>query len=113
MVEIMIVVAIIGILVGIAVPGFIRARAKAQANACQEAQSKMDGAVDNWAIDNGKTNADTPVSGDIIGATLYLKAAPKCPVSATGSTGTLIVIPQVGTVSVCPNATANPLHVRS
>ena len=105
LVEIMIVVAIIGILVTIAVPGFIKAREKAQANACQEAQLKMDGAVDNYAIDNGKKTGDTaPTASLIIGYNLYLKTAPTCPVGASGPTH--IVIPVVGSSSVCPNTVA-------
>jgi len=44
LVEIMIVVAIIGILVGIAVPGFIRARTQSQGKACCENLQKIDGA---------------------------------------------------------------------
>ena len=112
LVEIMIVVAIIGILVGIAVPGFIKAREKAQTNACQEGQLKMDGAVDNWAIDTGKATGDTaPAASAIIGYNLYLKTAPKCPVGATG--GTIIDPPTVGSSSVCPNVATVPLHKRS
>ena len=44
LVEIMIVVAIIGILVSIATPGFINARKQSRAKACQESQEKLDGA---------------------------------------------------------------------
>jgi prepilin-type N-terminal cleavage/methylation domain-containing protein len=99
LVEIMIVVAIIGILVGIAVPGFIKAREKAQANACMEGQTKMEGAVDNYAIDNGlKTGDATITSALIVGPTLYLKTAPTCPVGPV-----LIAIPPVGNVAICPN----------
>lgn len=109
LVEIMIVVAIIGILVGIAVPGFIKAREKAQANACQEAQSKLDGAVDNYAIDNGKaTGAAAPADSAIIGYNLYLKTIPKCPIGPTR-----LVTPLVGSSSVCPNVGTAPTHKRS
>jgi prepilin-type N-terminal cleavage/methylation domain-containing protein len=46
LVEIMIVVAIIGILVAIAVPGFMRARLTAQRNACIENLTKINGATE-------------------------------------------------------------------
>lgn len=105
LVEIMIVVAIIGILVGIAVPGFIKAREKAQANACIEAQSKMDGAVDNFAIDNGKaTGADVTASTDLVGSTSYLKTAPACPVGPKIIDNAQVV----GTPSICPNTITSP-----
>ena len=45
LVEIMIVVAIIGILIAIAVPGFIRAREVSRRNSCQENLTKIDGAT--------------------------------------------------------------------
>lgn len=115
LVEIMIVVAIIGILVGIAVPGFIKAREKAQANACQESQAKMDGAVDNLAIDTGLKSGDpAPAESAIVGYNQYLKTAPVCPVSQGGSGGpTKIVIPAVGSSSVCPITPTIDTHVRS
>ncbi len=112
LVEIMIVVAIIGILVAIAVPGFLKAREKAQQNACLEAQEKMEGAVDNWALDEGKTTGDQANASDIIGYSLYLKEQPTCPLdqnNVTYSNGEVdegpdpIVIPEVGQPAACPN----------
>lgn len=113
--EIMIVVAIIGILVSIAVPGFVKAREKAQANACLEAQSKMDGAVDTYAIDTGKNTGDpAPASSALIGNTLYVKTWPRCPLDVSG-TGkpTNIAIPKIGSSSVCPQAVVPPDHKRA
>ncbi len=51
LVEIMIVVAIIGILIAIAVPGFLRAREISRRNACQENQSKIDGAIQQYILE--------------------------------------------------------------
>ena len=45
LVEIMIVVAIIGLLAAIAIPNFVRARATSQANACINNLRQIDGAV--------------------------------------------------------------------
>jgi len=81
LVEIMIVVAIIGILIAIAVPGFIQARERSRANACSENLTKIDGAKEQWALETkagaGDPSPDLPVfvSGG------YLKRLPQCPAS--------------------------------
>ncbi|MFP4380837.1 MAG: competence type IV pilus major pilin ComGC [Candidatus Sumerlaeia bacterium] len=87
LVEIMIVVAIIGILVGIAVPGFIKARKQAQGKACSENLAKIDGAKEQWALENNKTSADTPGDTDLYGPELYVKKAPVCPGGGTYTIG--------------------------
>src|SRR5438477_10207980 len=52
LVEIMIVVAIIGLLAAIAIPNFVRARTTSQANACINNLRQMDGAVQQYALEN-------------------------------------------------------------
>lgn len=95
-------VPLLGMMVGIAVPGFIKAREKAQANACTEAQYMMDAAVDNWSIDRGKKVGDQPAEADLIGPNMYLRTWPFCPIGPNGPTP--IAIPAVGDDAVCPNA---------
>src|SRR6185295_1218887 len=58
LVEIMIVVAIIGLLAAIAIPNFIRARATSQTNACINNLRQIDGAVQQWALENNKASTD-------------------------------------------------------
>jgi prepilin-type N-terminal cleavage/methylation domain-containing protein len=58
LVEIMIVVAIIGLLAAIAIPNFVSARARSQANACINNLSKIDGAAAQFAIEQGKSTGD-------------------------------------------------------
>jgi prepilin-type N-terminal cleavage/methylation domain-containing protein len=60
LVEIMIVVAIIGLLASIAVPNFVRARSRAQTDACLNTLRQIDAAKQQWALENGKTPVDTP-----------------------------------------------------
>ena len=79
LVEIMIVVAIIGILIAIAVPGFIKARTNSQMRACQENLQKIDGAKENWALDNKQGVAATPGWTDLCGVTSYIRKSPACP----------------------------------
>lgn len=52
LIEIMIVVAIIGLLATIAIPNFVRARTKSQQNACIHNLRQIDGAVQQWALEN-------------------------------------------------------------
>jgi general secretion pathway protein G len=65
LVEIMIVVAIIGLLAAIAIPNFVRARATSQANACINNLRQVDGAKQQWALEQNKVGTDTPVVSDI------------------------------------------------
>jgi prepilin-type N-terminal cleavage/methylation domain-containing protein len=52
LVEIMIVVAIIGLLAAIAIPNFVKARTTSQQNACINNLRQMDGAVQQYALEN-------------------------------------------------------------
>ena len=53
LVEIMIVVAIIGLLAAIAIPNFVKARTTSQQNACINNLRQIDGAKQQWALENG------------------------------------------------------------
>ena len=98
LVEIMIVVAIIGILIAIAMPSWMKARENSQAASCIEAQEKMEGAVGTWALDTGAPSDTTPGTDVLIGKTLYLKRKPICPVGKTDIPPTSLS----GTIT-CPN----------
>lgn len=98
LVEIMIVVAIIGILIAIAVPGFLRAREVSRRNSCQENQTKIDAALQQYVLENnladlasyvndGTEQADagdttwTDPDGQLVGEGSYIRFAPDCPSS--------------------------------
>ena len=85
LVEIMIVVAIIGLLAAIAIPNFVKARVLSQKNACIANLKQMDGAKATWAMELKKNNSDTPGDTDLFGATLYIKDKPSCPGGGTYS----------------------------
>ena len=59
LVEIMIVVAIIGLLASIAIPNLVRARTTSQQNACMNNLRQIDGAAQTWALENQKTSSDS------------------------------------------------------
>jgi prepilin-type N-terminal cleavage/methylation domain-containing protein len=65
LVEIMIVVAIIGLLAAIAIPNFVRARSSAQTNACINNLRQIDGAKQQWALETKQNGAATPAATDI------------------------------------------------
>jgi prepilin-type N-terminal cleavage/methylation domain-containing protein len=65
LVEIMIVVAIIGLLAAIAIPNFIRARTTSQTNACINNLRQIDGAKQQWALETGATAAATVTAANI------------------------------------------------
>lgn len=102
LVEIMIVVAIIGLLAAIAIPNFIRARTTAQKNACIANLKQLQGAIQVWAIDTGAASDATFGTGDICGN--YLKAWPK---EGTVSYPTPA---NVNATPACPNAATNTDH---
>src|ERR1700712_4952175 len=65
LVEIMIVVAIIGLLAAIAIPNFVRARTTSQQNACINNLRQIDGAKQQWALENKAAATASPVDTDI------------------------------------------------
>ncbi len=107
LVEIMIVVAIIGLLAAIAIPNFVKARTASQANACIANMKQIDGAKATWALEAKKNNTDTPTTADLFGATAYIRVAPVCPSGTTAYTLAAVDTPQA-----CPNVAANPTHVQ-
>ena len=110
LVEIMIVVAIIGLLAAIAIPNFVKARATAQANACINNLRQIDAAAQQFALEKGKTTgASCTVATDL---TPYIKlnssgSIPPCPAGGTYDT-TLVI----GTNPTCSlGSTVTPAHI--
>jgi prepilin-type N-terminal cleavage/methylation domain-containing protein len=108
LVEIMIVVAIIGLLAAIAIPNFVKARENSQINACIANLKQIDGAIQTWALEQKKKTGDTIVSTEIFGANNYIRVEAKCP-SGTGS----YAMTTVGAAAqvTCPNVATNPKHI--
>jgi len=82
LVEIMIVVAIIGLLAAIAIPNFVKARATAQTNACIANLKQIEGAQQVALLDG--------VAGGLVGGLTwallspdYIKSIPTCPAGKT------------------------------
>ena len=87
LVEIMIVVAIIGLLAAIAIPNFVKARATAQKNTCIANLKQIDGAKQQWALDSKLGSDAKPKGADLYGVSLYIKIEPVCPLAGAYDIG--------------------------
>ena len=97
LVEIMIVVAIIGLLAAIAIPNFVRARTQSQKNACINNLRQIDSAVQMWAVENKVASTATVSYGAIKG---YLKNSVVCPAGGTAFSDSYTIV-NVSTKPVC------------
>jgi prepilin-type N-terminal cleavage/methylation domain-containing protein len=77
LIEILIVIAIIGLLAALAIPNFLRTRTNAQTKACISNLRQIDAAKQLWGLENGKTAGDVATEADL--TPKYLKAVPVCP----------------------------------
>ena len=98
LVEIMIVVAIIGLLAAIAIPNFVRARTTSQQNACINNLRQVDGAVQQWALENKKAASSTAAESDV---TPYLKSSVVCPSGGTTFANSYTLPATVAGLTVC------------
>jgi prepilin-type N-terminal cleavage/methylation domain-containing protein len=87
LVEIMIVVAIVGIVVSIAVPSFLRTRERTRMRACQVNLSQLDGAKSQWLLETKKKATETPLWDDLVGQTKFIRLTPQCPSLGTYTLG--------------------------
>ena len=98
LVEIMIVVAIIGLLAAIAIPNFIKAREASQKNSCIANLKQIEGAKQTWALETKQLATASPTPDDLYGPTVYIRDTPVCPGPGTYTIGTVSVKPTcVGT----------------
>jgi prepilin-type N-terminal cleavage/methylation domain-containing protein len=106
LVEIMIVVAIIGLLASIAVPNYVKARVTSQKNACINNLRQIDGSKQQWALENKQPAGATPVEADLapyISRNLAaVTVSSSCPASgAAGSFASSYNINAIGAAPTC------------
>ncbi|MBX3117729.1 MAG: prepilin-type N-terminal cleavage/methylation domain-containing protein [Fimbriimonadaceae bacterium] len=105
LVEIMIVVLIIGVLLAIAVPQFMRARAKSQARTCVANLRQIEAAKEMFAMENKLQNGAPVTINDIWPTYIRQSNKPECPNSG------VYTIDVVGTVASCSYVDATFPHV--
>lgn len=104
LVEIMIVVAIIGLLAAIAIPNFVKARATAQKNSCINNLRQIDGAKEQWALEKRVSTGANIVEDEV---NEYLKGEQE-PICPAGGDYTYNV---VGTNPTCSNTNGHTLTI--
>jgi prepilin-type N-terminal cleavage/methylation domain-containing protein len=103
LVEIMIVVAIIGLLAAIAIPNFLRARSTSQQDACINNLREIDAAIQEWALENG-AGPTTAVTSDKIRSYLGRGSdgtLPWCPLDSSKTFASSYTIVNASTAPAC------------
>ncbi len=95
---------ILALFAAIAIPNFVRPQARACQNACIANLKQIDGALQQWALENKKLPTDAP---ELAGLLPYLKGSvlPVCPGGGTYHLGKT-----VGDAPVCKGNKDNVLH---
>ena len=107
LVEIMIVVAIIGMLAAIAIPNFLKARARSQASACINTLRQLDSATQQYAAEN-KLDSGSPYTLSALRPYFRLDSTgniPACPASGTYSPGSTVT-----NSPTCSLSSTSPAH---
>lgn len=104
LVEIMIVVAIIGLLAAIGIPNFVRARQTSQTNVCINNLRMIDQAKQQWALETGQLSSAVPETSDI--TPYFGKGKPTLPQEPVGGVYNILA---VNTPPTCSKTDTN-LH---
>src|SRR4051812_23697702 len=101
LVEIMIVVAIIGLLAAVAIPNFVKARNTAQQTGCINNLRQFEGALSTWALENRKSDQESYTMENLKS---YIKLdsnndIPHCPGGGTYNPGASVANPPTCTVT--------------
>ena len=111
LVEIMIVVAIIGLLAAIAIPNFIRSRSKSQATACINNMRQIDSAVQQFAMEHGKAAGTSITYPDDLTPYIKLNASSSIPGCPASGTYTLTLVGNIPSVLCSLSDTVSPPHI--
>ena len=92
LVEIMIVVAIIGLLLAVAIPSFVKARENTQRDTCLNNLRQISSAKSRWALETGTKSGEACDDSDI---ELYIKQGvlPLCPAGGAPYILNVVAVP--------------------
>jgi prepilin-type N-terminal cleavage/methylation domain-containing protein len=107
LIEIMIVVLIIAILLGIAMPNFLKSRESSRAKTCQANLRQICTSKEQWAMENRKEGSDKPTHAELV--TEYMRARyedvlPSCPSGGVYDVGDMVTAPECSTGANGPEA---------
>ena len=88
---------VIPMMTAIAIPNFVKARNAAQMNMCINNLRMIDGAKQQWALENNKKATDTPTQGDLL---RYINKNGQFPVCPNKGTYTIGPVGEVPTCSI-------------
>jgi prepilin-type N-terminal cleavage/methylation domain-containing protein len=102
LVEIMIVVAIIGLLASIAIPNYAQSRERVRQGVCIENLQQIEGAIQRWSLDMNKDEGQAVTYSDIRN---YLKRSVVCPSGGTSFEDSY----SITTVDAAPTCQRKPI----
>jgi prepilin-type N-terminal cleavage/methylation domain-containing protein len=111
LVEIMIVVAIIGLLAAIAIPNFVKSRATSQANACINNLRQIDSALQQIAFAKNMANGALITYPDDVTPYVKLNSAGSIPPCPAGGSYSVWPVGSTPSVTCALGSTVTPAHV--
>ena len=109
LVEIMIAIAIIGLIVAIAIPNYVRARAVAQANSCINNLRQIDAAANQFALEQHKRTGQSISYPTDLTPYIKLNANNEIPICPAGGN---YICDTIGTAPICDlSDTTTPAHI--
>ncbi len=96
LVEVMIVVAIIGLLAAVAIPNLVRAREMSQRDACISNLKQIECAISTWGIESHKKVGDPIIRTELFGPDKYIRQEPRCPAGGGYTYNAVGDFPQAG-----------------
>jgi len=100
---------IIPMMMAIAIPNFVKARATSQANACINNLRQIDAAANEFALEHGKTNGEAINFPDDLTPYIKLNSQGKIPACPGGGTYSIKKVGETPTCSL--GTTVTPAHV--
>jgi len=110
--ELMIVVSIIGLMASIGIPGMLHARSHTQETTCIDNLRLLDGAKQQWALENKASSTATPTAVQIqpYCGRAGIGKLPLCPSDAVATFATSYVLNDCLTAPTCLNVTTHVMQ---
>lgn len=101
-------VIVIGLLVVIALPDFVKARVSHLDSACRPNLKQIEGVKATWAMENKQPPTAIPTDADIFGPNAYIGMKPVCPLGGTYRLGAVNELPTCSQGATTPGHSLDP-----